>query len=227
MASTVDAVPASERYAKTVYRKGTSFLTEVDFRDILPDLEAFRDAAKPQLQIKPALGMLYGKMAYQQRNIGFFSDESIGYFYSKQVARSKPLGELGHRVLAAVNAQYGAQFNGILVNEYPDGSHYISAHSDDETGLDPAGVVSISLGGERMFQIKEKAPGARAENFPTKHGFALTMHGEFQKTHTHAVPKTGKLVASRISLTFRKHDPAKEQALLGKLEAGAQKRKRE
>jgi hypothetical protein len=34
---------------------------------------------------------VYGKIAHQHRNIGFFSDTSKGYWYSGQLAASQPL----------------------------------------------------------------------------------------------------------------------------------------
>jgi hypothetical protein len=47
---------------------------------------------KDKLLENPQIQM-YGKPAIQHRSIGFFSNTSIGYYYSRQLAKSKPLTE--------------------------------------------------------------------------------------------------------------------------------------
>jgi alkylated DNA repair dioxygenase AlkB len=90
-------------------------------------------------------------------NVGFFSDKSSGYRYSNRTMKSIQLSTAMTELLDTVNRMLGSDFNGILVNQYIDGSDYISAHSDDEAGLDVIGVVSISYGSERTFRIRDKA----------------------------------------------------------------------
>lgn len=48
------------------------------------------EEVKDELLVNPPI-QLYGKTVYQQRSIGFFSDDSIGYYYSGQLAKAKPL----------------------------------------------------------------------------------------------------------------------------------------
>ena len=46
--------------------------------------------------------------------------------------------------------------NGVLVNWYQDGEHYIGWHSDDVSQLDQdAPIYTISLGATRTFKIRE------------------------------------------------------------------------
>ena len=49
-----------------------------------------------------------------------------------------------------------SDFNAILVNRYASGDDYIGAHSDDEKSLGPNGVVTISIGQERILRIRDK-----------------------------------------------------------------------
>lgn len=71
--------------------------------------------------------------------------------------KSKPLSKSMTELLAVINKMIGTEFNGALVNKYVDGNDYISAHSDDENGLDRlVGVVSLSYGAERIFRIRDK-----------------------------------------------------------------------
>ena len=160
---------------------------------------------EPQLELKPEI-IIFGKKCKQQRNIGFFSDKSKGYKYSNKMMESKPLTKSISELLDIVNNELGTQFNGILVNKYMDGNDYISAHSDDEAGLDSVGVVSISYGSERIFRIRNKETKEIMCDELTTHCSILHMGGNFQKLYTHEIPIQKKIKEPRISFTFRKHN---------------------
>ena len=158
-----------------------------------------------QLEEKPEI-IIFGKKCRQQRNVGFFSDKSLGYKYSNKMMVSKPLSKAMSELLDTVNKDMGANFNGILINKYTDGNDYISAHSDDEIGLDLVGVVSISYGAERIFRIRDKETKGVMCNEITTHSSILHMGGDFQKLYTHEIPIQKKIKEQRISFTFRKHN---------------------
>jgi alkylated DNA repair dioxygenase AlkB len=149
--------------------------------------------------------IIYGKICKQNRNIGFFSNSSVGYKYSKKIMESKPLPTSMILLLEIINNMIGSEFNGILVNKYIDGNDYIGAHSDDETGLDNSGVVSISYGAERIFRIRDKKTKKIVCDEMTTHCGILHMGGDFQKIYTHEIPIQKKVSHSRFSFTFRKH----------------------
>ena len=118
---------------------------------------------------------------------------------------SKPMSPCMERLLNVINKTLDADFNGILVNKYMNGNDYISAHSDDESGLDKIGVVSISYGAKRIFRIRDKKTKKIICNEVTTHCSILHMGGDFQKIYTHEIPIQKKIKNSRISFTFRKH----------------------
>lgn len=183
---------------------GTAFLDKGLFVD-KELLEQCVSYIEPQLEERPEI-IIYGKPCKQARNVSFFSDTSIGYKYSKKLMRSKPLSNCMTELLVIINKMMGAEFNGVLVNKYMDGSDYISAHSDDETSLDTTiGVVSISYGAERIFRIRDKNDKSIVCDEPTTHCGILHMGGNFQKVYTHEIPVQKKIKESRISFTFRKH----------------------
>jgi len=166
-----------------------------------------------KLAEKPPI-MVYGKMCRQQRNVGFFSDESSGYNYSSQKMPSQPLTPAMAALLKKVNEQLGATYNGMLVNEYLNGDDKIGAHSDDERDLDPAvGVAALSVGGGRIFRIRRKQVGAHSGFEGGKKFFdhvtgnyeLMVMGGKFQKEFTHEIPEQKKVRDKRLSITFRKH----------------------
>lgn len=133
--------------------------------------------------------IVYGKECHQHRNIGFFSDTSIGYRYSGQIAHSQPLTPALKELLETVNRIYGAGFNGILLNQYMNGEDTIGAHSDDERSLDPVGVVCLSYGAERLFRIKNKETKKTVCDERMKSGLLYHMGGDFQKEFTHEIPQ--------------------------------------
>ena len=157
------------------------------------------------LQYKPQI-KLYGKICHQHRSIGFYSNDSIGYKYSGQIALSQPLTPLLQQLLDFVNTKFTAQFNGILVNKYEGGEDYISAHSDDEKGLDPnIGVVCLSYGTVRKFRIRDKLTKRVECDVPTEPNKIIHMHGDFQKHYTHEIPIEKRISGVRYSFTFRHH----------------------
>ena len=79
--------------------------------------------------------IVYGKEVIQRRNVGFFSNDSIGYYYSKKLLKSQPLTDNLKELLDLINNFFSCDFNGILVNKYKDGSDYVGLHTDDEDNL--------------------------------------------------------------------------------------------
>ena len=148
---------------------------------------------------------VYGKIMHQNRNVGFFSDTSRGYTYSGQLALSKPLTINLKKLLNVVNQMYNTNFNGILVNQYMNGSDYIGAHSDDESGLGSAGVVAISIGAVRKFRIRNITTRKIEKDILLENGMMLQMGGDFQKEFTHEIPIEKKVKDIRYSFTFRYH----------------------
>lgn len=163
------------------------------------------DECQHQLEHNPQV-QVFGQQCHQHRNVGFFSDSSTGYKYSGQVASSKPLTPNLAELLSQVNTIFGAEYNGILVNKYKNGSDYISAHSDDERDLDSkCGVVSVSVGATRTFRIRDKSTRGIVLDIPLHDCDIMCMSGNFQREYTHEVPMQKRITECRYSFTFRKH----------------------
>ena len=90
---------------------GTAFLDKGKFinkellENCIIDIES-------QLEERPEI-IIFGKKCKQQRNIGFFSNESIGYKYSKKMMDSKPLSKYMSELLIIINMVFGADFNAL------------------------------------------------------------------------------------------------------------------
>ena len=150
------------------------------------------------LQVKPPL-VIFGKPARQPRNVGFFSDTSIGYKYSTTLMPSIPLTDGLKELLDTVNTIFpDANFNGILINTYQDGTDNIGKHSDNEKDLSSIGVLAISYGAVRKFRIRDKT-GKIVMDIPTLSGSILHMAGDFQKEFTHEIPVEKKIKTEKSS----------------------------
>ena len=171
---------------------------------IISIIETIITDIKQKLLIKPTI-RLFGKECHQQRDVGFFSNTSIGYKYSGKLMESQVLTPNMTLLINYVNKIYGTKYNSILINRYNNGKQYIGAHSDDEAGLDSDGVVAISYGATRVFRIRSKATKKIMYNIPLNHLSMIRMGGDFQKEFTHEIPIESKVKSERISLTFRNH----------------------
>ena len=167
-------------------------------------IEKIIEEIKEKLEVKPEI-IVFGKVCNQNRNIAFYSNDSIGYHYSNRLLRSKPLTVNIQMLLNYINEKFNSDFNGILINQYMDGNDYISAHSDDETNLGTIGVLSLSYGAIRNFRIRNKKDKKIVANIDTKDDELILMDGDFQKEFTHEIPIQKKIKGIRYSFTFRKH----------------------
>jgi alkylated DNA repair dioxygenase AlkB len=176
-----------------VFGDDKAFLSKSIFED-KELLEQIVEGIKDELEIRPEI-IVYGKICKQNREVGFFSDESIGYEYSNKIMKSKPLSESLNKLLTDINKLFDTDFNGILVNRYNEGCDSIGAHSDNEYGLDKKeGVVAISYGTKKIVHDES-----------TTHCGILQMGGSFQSYYTHEIPVQKKVKGIRYSFTFRKH----------------------
>lgn len=192
---------------ETPIRTENSFL-KIYKKEVVKNMEldienCVKEVRKKLLKNPPIV--VYGKPAKQHRSIGFFSDTSIGYYYSGQLAKSQPLTPKLKNMLNVINNKFTSNFNGILVNYYENGEDYIGKHSDDEKGLDKIGVVSISYGAIRKFRIRDKITNKKVMDIMTNNEEIIHMGGDFQKEFTHEIPIEKKIKEGRYSFTLRNH----------------------
>lgn len=182
-----------------------SFLTTINLNKQYYELvKKCIDYIDPKLHHKPEIFVM-GKKCNQNRDIGFFSNKSIGYYYSNKLMKSQQLGEELEVLLNVVNSIFKSNFNGILVNKYSNGTDYIGKHSDNEKMLDKTGVVALSYGASRKFRIRNKITNKIIKDIATGHMELLHMGGNFQKEFTHEIPVEKKVNECRYSFTFRNH----------------------
>ncbi|BAY29290.1 2OG-Fe(II) oxygenase [Nostoc carneum NIES-2107] len=148
---------------------------------------------------------MVGKTLLVPRLECIYGDEGCEYLYSKSVLlKPLPWTSLLAELRDRITSLTGYSFRIVIDNQYRSGQDSIGWHADNESsmGLNPA-IASVSLGAERKFQIKPIK--GKPTDFWLEHGSLLIMHPGCQSTHLHQVPKTKKLVGTRINLTFRPH----------------------
>ena len=102
---------------------------------------------------------------------------------------------------------YKNHINGCFLNRYSDDHKHLGWHADDFVGMDhEVPVVVISFGEPREIwwrvfgQGGVVPPECRQILEP---GSMLIMPPGFQHTHQHRIPKGGRSMGPRVSMTFR------------------------
>ncbi len=147
--------------------------------------------------------MMFGKLIPIPRFQKLFGEASYK-FSGVEMEADPDIPELVERCLEYARTKWPrGDWNGALVNWYPDGRSYIGAHSDDERDLVPGvPILSFSFGGVRTFRIREKVSKAK-QDFQTEDCSLLVMGGAMQQEFKHEITKTAKYVGPRINITVR------------------------
>ena len=95
-------------------------------------------------------------------------------------------------------------FTTVLLNLYRDENDSNGWHSDNEKelGRNPT-IASLSLGQDRVFQLKHIEKKEIKQNIILTNGSLLVMKEGSQIYYKHQLPKASSPKRSRINLTFR------------------------
>lgn len=133
----------------------------------------------------------------------WFGDPKTSYTYSNIRLQATAFPRWINQLREQVEAQSGECFNRALVNYYRDGSDSVDWHADDEAelGFEPL-VASLSLGAERVFQLRHNITQERLD-ISLPHGSLLVMGAGIQSFWQHRIAKTKRLEQPRVNFTFR------------------------
>lgn len=147
---------------------------------------------------------VFGKTHPQPRLTALYGNEGKSYSYSNIKMQPHPWNPLLQKIKSRVESVSGANFTTVLLNLYRDGKDSNGWHADNEKelGTNPI-IASVSLGTERIFQLKHNTISNLKQNILLEHGSLLLMKGTTQHLWKHQIPKTSKTIGSRINLTFR------------------------
>lgn len=97
------------------------------------------------------------------------------------------------------------EMNHCVTNCYRNGNDFIGHHSDKDLDLDKDGVIiSVSLGDERILELKQRAPPHDTIKIVLPHGSMLVLGPYTNKFFTHSILMKKGSSQPRISLTFRR-----------------------
>ena len=138
-----------------------------------------------------------------KRNVAWYGDGNYAYAYSGKTRQALAWTPDLLTLKARVETITGKMFNSCLLNLYHNGEEGMAWHSDDEKTLEKDGAIaSLSLGAERKFSFRHRKTG-QTLSMQLEPGSLLVMHGVTQDHWLHSLPKTKKVIAPRINLTFR------------------------
>lgn len=148
---------------------------------------------------------LFGRTLAMPRLIAWYADTGVRYRYSGGETPRNDWNEPLLAIKALAETQAGQTFNGALLNLYRNGRDHMSWHSDDEASLGPHPLIaSISLGAQRIFQLRDKTGIATPLSLPLNSGSLLLMTGDLQQQWQHRIVRTARPVGARINITFRR-----------------------
>ena len=102
-----------------------------------------------------------------------------------------------------IQSRFGYRPNSCLINNYPNGDHYISYHSDRDMEMNEhTGVTILSLGTVREMAFRNMADPSVKHYYALQPGSAIYMDDIVQTEWQHGIPKT-TTSGTRISLSFR------------------------
>ncbi len=176
------------------------------------------------LKTKGQTVKIFGKES-KRRCLQYGIENGSHYNYSRQTTKStewpQEIKEVLNSMFDFINKREKEfQFNGVLVNYYPDGEASISRHSDDEKGLkEGCPVYCFSFGSSRKVRFykkrgtdidskKEPVKKLNSKLYEVSSGDcqAYVMGKNFQNEFEHEIPKEKGVTSPRISLTFRQHN---------------------
>jgi len=148
--------------------------------------------------------VMFGKRIVTARKVAWYGDRDFSYQYSgttkQALSWTKELLELK----TLVESQTGSVFNSCLLNLYHHGNEGMGWHSDNEKSINPnSPIASLSLGAARKFSFKHQQT-KESISMMLETGSLLVMHPPTQLHWHHSLPKSKKILAPRINLTFRR-----------------------
>ncbi|SEC42016.1 2OG-Fe(II) oxygenase superfamily protein [Tenacibaculum sp. MAR_2009_124] len=177
------------------------FLSEEESDTIYKELSEIKEFTKPFSMI------LFNGERYQE-NYGKHMFMDIELFKENKLPSeiwgpSKPWTERLLVIKDRIEEETGHQFQVCVCIYYPDGNSGVDYHSDQVAFGDTSHIVSISLGEERVFHLREKLT-QKVHEVVLKKGSLLLMGEHCQERYEHALPLDLNYKQPRINLTFRK-----------------------
>ena len=147
---------------------------------------------------------IYGKELMQPRLTAWCGDADKKYSYSGITMEPQKWTRSLMEIKERIEKVSGVYFTGALLNFYRNGKDSMGWHRDNEKELGIKPVIgSVSFGATRTFQFRNFEDKNITRSIDLTHGSFLLMKGETQHHWEHRLPKTTKIIGTRINITFR------------------------
>lgn len=148
--------------------------------------------------------VIFGKRITTLRKVAWYGDTNFEYTYSNTTKQAHIWTKELLELKLIVEKMTGTTFNSCLLNLYHNGNEGMGWHSDDEKSLGKHNSIdSLSLGAERKFTFKHKV-SKQTLSLMLTNGSLLLLQGITQAKWWHSLPKSKKVLNSRVNLTFRR-----------------------
>ena len=147
---------------------------------------------------------IFGKKIAQPRLTSLYGNDGKSYGYSNIIMQPHPFNSTLMFIKEEIENKVKEHFTTVLLNLYRNEKDSNGWHADNEKelGCDPV-IASLSLGEERIFQIKHNRNKEVKQSITLQHGSLLVMKNGAQIHYKHQIPKASKSKKPRINLTFR------------------------
>jgi alkylated DNA repair dioxygenase AlkB len=177
----------------------------VYFGRVIPLVEAnhYLNILLQDIQWKNDEAVIFGKHIITKRKAAWYGDSSYSYTYSGTTKQALPWTKELLALKTIAENLTGTKYNSCLLNLYHNGDEGMAWHSDDESSLGiNTSIASFSFGAERKFSFKHKRTD-ESRSLLLENGSLLLMKGATQTNWLHSLPKSKKVIAPRVNLTFR------------------------
>lgn len=147
--------------------------------------------------------IIFGKRIITKRKVAWYGNKNFAYTYSNTTRQALNWTSTLLDLKAIVEEKTRETYNSCLLNLYHSGDEGVAWHSDAERSLKRNGAIaSLSFGAERKFSFKHTQTHEKI-HLVLEHGSIMVMKGTTQSHWVHSLPKSKKVMAPRVSLTFR------------------------
>lgn len=148
--------------------------------------------------------IIFGRHIITKRKVAWYGDDGYSYKYSGTTKQALTWTPELLEIKKLTEQLTGELFNSCLLNLYHDGNEGMAWHSDDERSLGKdSTIASLSFGAERKFSLKHRIT-KESHSVMLENGSLLIMKGATQTNWLHSLPKSKKITAPRVNLTFRR-----------------------
>ncbi len=129
---------------------------------------------------------------------------NLTFTYSGKTMIPQKIPKFIEVIRLQLEEDFGINFDGILVNYYPNGHSSMGYHADPQGDRWSSDFIVISIGSERTFMFRHQQNRDLKKSYDFRDGDLIYMFDNCQEEYEHCLKKNKKDSEDRISLVFKK-----------------------